>query len=414
MKRALFPLLAALAGVTLQAQDALLDRVEEALAASAFDGTLRGRLSGTLDLEGYDFQPPAPALLRTDGGRLFNPRLSLFLDGQWGAPVYFFAQARADRGFDPGDEGAEVRLDEYAVRFTPWSDGRLSLQVGKFATIVGTWTARHDSWSNPFVTAPMLYENPTGIWDAEAARSSTILLQWSHVRVGLPAAIAAEEKYLRVPLIWGPSYTSGLAVSGQRGKFSYAFELKHAALSSRPDTWSRMSGSWSHPTASGRVVYRPSPMWNFGVSASAGSYLRPSATPSLAARHGRGDYEQLMLGQDVSFAWHHFQLWTEIYAARFEVPNVGHADSLAYYAEAKYKFTPQFFGALRWNQQLFGKIPDRGRQTAWGREAWRIDLAAGYRFTPHTQLKLQYNLQHGDVTGRTYTHVIATQATVRF
>ena len=27
------------------------------------------------------------------------------------------------------------------------------------------------------------------------------------------------------------------------------------------------------------------------------------------------------------------------------------------YIEAKYKFTPQFFGALRWNQQLFSTIP---------------------------------------------------------
>jgi len=35
-----------------------------------------------------------------------------------------------------------------------------------------------------------------------------------------------------------------------------------------------------------------------GVSASAGSYLRPSATRTLAPGHGRGDYRQLVLGQD--------------------------------------------------------------------------------------------------------------------
>ena len=52
-------------------------------------------------------------------------------------------QARADRRFDPADRHVEARLDEYAVRFTPWRDSRLNLQVGKFATVVGSWALRH-------------------------------------------------------------------------------------------------------------------------------------------------------------------------------------------------------------------------------------------------------------------------------
>ena len=42
----------------------------------------------------------------------------------------------------------------------------------------------------------------------------------------------------------------------------------------------------------------------------------------------------------------------------FQVPRVGDADTFAYYLEGKYKFTPQLFGALRWNQQLFATVPD--------------------------------------------------------
>ena len=47
-------------------------------------------------------------------------------------------------------------MDEYALRWTPWDDGRLSLQAGKFANVIGNWTARHQSWENPFITAPLL------------------------------------------------------------------------------------------------------------------------------------------------------------------------------------------------------------------------------------------------------------------
>ncbi len=399
----------------LRAAEDGLDRLEEALAMSAFQDQLRAKLSGTLDAEYFDFQPPAPALLHTTDGQLFVPRLSLFVDAQAGDAVYFFAQARVDRGFDADDdEPLGARLDEYALRVTPWRDGRLSLQVGKFATVVGNWTPRHNSWANPFLDAPLPYENLTGVWDVEPARSTTQLLQWSHVRPGLPASLTADEKYRRLPIIWGPSYAAGVSASGALGKFLYALELKHAPLSSRPEAWSRMNGHWRHPTASGRVAWRPNQMWTFGFSASTGVYLRPFAAASLPAGRSLGDYRQIVFAQDASFAWHHLQLWSEIYEARFEIPGVTNAETLAYYAEAKYKFTPQFFGALRWNQQFFHRILDRGISVPWGKDVWRLDLAGGYRFTPHLQLKLQYNLQHGDVDPRDYAHVLATQFTVRF
>jgi predicted porin len=128
-----------------------------------------------------------------------------------------------------------------------------------------------------------------------------------------------------------------------------------------------------------------------------------------------GDYRELVLGQDVSFAWHHLQLWAEFYEARFEVPRVGDADTVAYYFEAKYKITPQLFGALRWNQQFFNSINDgTGGDLRWGQDLGRIDVAAGYRFTSHTQLKLQYSFQHETTGPGNDNHLIAAQVTLRF
>src|SRR6185436_4653817 len=120
-------------------------------------------------------------LIFTDKEYLVNPRLTLFLDAQLGPNVYAFAQARLDRGFDPSESDAEIRLDEYALRISPWKDGRLSVQLGRFATIVGNWVPRHYSWDNPFVTAPVPYENVTAIWDSGPADSTDTLLYWGHV-----------------------------------------------------------------------------------------------------------------------------------------------------------------------------------------------------------------------------------------
>src|SRR5437870_6848182 len=151
--------------------DNFFDQLDTTLTASAFHDNLRVRLSGTLDLEVYHFEQPAPGLINSSADTLFNPRLTLFLDAQAGSHVYFFSQSRLDRGFDPSDNGAQIRLDEYALRVTPWDDGRLTLQIGKFATVVGNWVPRHLSWENPFVNAPLVYENITAISDKSAPLS---------------------------------------------------------------------------------------------------------------------------------------------------------------------------------------------------------------------------------------------------
>jgi len=406
--------LAALSAVA-SGEEEFFDELDQTLSVSTSDGAFRARLSGTLDLEGYHFSQPAPALIDADGSTLFNPRLSLFLDAQLGSHFYLFAQARVDRGFDPESEELEGRLDEYALRFTPWLDGRFNVQIGKFATVVGNWVQRHGSWDNPFVSAPLPYENLTGLWDAVAVNSATTLLAWAHVRPQLVNRVPADDKYLRLPIIWGPSYTSGLAVSGELGRTDYAMELKGTALSSRPATWDTPDFEWRHPTISGRVGYRPNEMWNFGVSASDGPYLRPSAEPTLRAGERLGDYRETVFAQDAGFAWHHLQAWAEIYEARFTIPRVGNADTTAYYVETKYKFTPQFFGAVRWNQQWFGTIPlPTGGSAHWGGKIWRIDVAPGYRFTPQTELKFQYSLQHDELAVRNLAHLFALQFVVRF
>lgn len=406
--------LAALIGGAAHASEDFFDRLERTLTFSGGDASVRAKLSGVLDLEAYALQQPALGVIHGDRDRLLSPRLTVFLDAQFGRQLYFFAQARADRGFDPAPRSLDARLDEYALRYSPRTDGRFVAQIGRFGTAVGNWAGRHISWTNPFITAPGPYEQLTGIWDTEAVRSANTLLQWSHVRGELPVAVRMGEKALRVPIVWGPSYATGAAVSVDVGHFRYAAEVKAGSLSSRPEAWGHPREQRSHPTVSARVGYRPSPMWHVGVSGSAGSYLRDFAETTLARGYGRGDYRQLVLAHDVAFAWHHLQVWAEIFASRFEIPLVGDADTLAYYVEAKYKFSPQWFGALRWNQQLFGDIADRGRSTAWGHETWRVDVAPGFRFSPHTQLKLQYSVQHGDAPRRSFTRMLAAQFTVRF
>ena len=385
--------------------DDAFDRLDNALTISAFQDNLRTRLSGTVDLEFYNFQQPPPGLIDSNIDNLFNYRLSLFVDAQFGSQFYFFAQTRLDRGFDPTDHGADIRLDEYALRVTPWTDGRFTFQIGQFATVVGNWVPRHLSWENPFVNAPLVYENVTAIQDKYAPVSPAYFIYSPFFY----------PKYRFNPVIWGPSYASGFSVSGRLDRFDYAVETKNASLSSRPESWYITENGFENPTFSGRVGFRPNEAWNLGFSASEGPYFRREAEPALPAGDDIDDYREFVLGQDASFAWHHLQVWAEFYEARFQVPNVGDVDTFAYYVEAKYKFAPQFFGAIRWNQQLFSTISNGfGRNEHWSPDLERIDIAATYRLTTHAQVKLQYSFQHETTAPGQDNHLLATQFTVRF
>lgn len=384
-----------------------LDRVDDALYVQSKDGACRVDLSGTLDIEGYYIDQRPPGLIFYDHS-FVNPRLSLFLDGKFGKHFYAFLQSRIDRGFDPGDEDFDARLDEYLLRYTPLNDARVNVQVGKFATVVGNWVRRHDSWSNPFITAPLPYENVTIVADKNITPDAPTFL----ARRDTP-----DKKDLWVPLIWGPVYASGASLFGAIEKFDYAVEMKNAAVSSRPEVWSGTDRGWENPTVSARLGYRPAAAWNLGTSFSYGSYLQAGAEEVAGFPAGKSvaDFKQTLVGADLSYAWRHLEIWSEFFASRFEVPNVGDANSVAYYVEAKYKITTQLFGAVRWNQQFFGNVPDgSGGETSWDRNAWRVDVALGYRLTRHLQGKLQYSFNHQNSTLQQGEQLVAVQATLKF
>ena len=383
-----------------------LDKLDDSLHLQSPGGFFRADLSGLIDLEGYSIDQRPPGLLFSQHS-FFNPRLTLFLDTRLGPHLYSFVQFRADRGFDPrAMPDGQWRFDEYLLRYTPFDDQRINLQIGKFATVVGNWVPRHNSWDNPFITAPLPYENVTTITDQTVPGSRAGFLARRH---------KADIKDKWLPLLWGPAYTSGASVFGTVEKFDYAFEFKNASISSRPSVWDATQLGWENPTVSGRLGFRPNAAWNLGVSASGGAYLLPAAGAALPPGKHVGDFKQFTIGQDVGYAWHHWQIWGEVFLSRFEVPNVGDCDTLAYYVEAKYKITPQLFAAVRWNQQFFNDIPDGvGGRAPWDNDAWRADASLGWRFNRHWQAKVQYSYSHQRGTLQQGEQLVAGQLTLKF
>lgn len=397
--------------------DEVTDGLGRALDFAAADGSARLKFSGRLDLASYYVPEPTADLLYTgpEAEVLFSPVLRLFADARLGERFRAQAQLRADRGFDPADQPVDLRLEEAAIRFTPWSERRFTVQAGQFATIFGSWARRHAAWDYPFITAPLAQENLTGLWDGTAVARASTLERWAHVApVGDAAALVGDED-LRLPIMWGAVYGTGVAVAVGAGRWDFAAEFKNCGLSSRPDVWNdRSAEAWEEPTLAARLGWRPAMPWELGVSLARGSYLAPGAE-RLVAGSDRGDYHQTTAGLDLAYAWRHFQFWGEALAARFAVPGLGDADTLSYALETKVRVSPRWAVFARWSQQVFLPVElAGGGEARWGRDAWRLEAGPALRLAANAQLKAQVGVLHERPAAESLNPSAAVQLSVRF
>lgn len=387
---------------SLQAQS-VLESLDEALTLSSPDGEWRVDMSGLLDLEAYLPEDQALGLVETNDEVFFNPRLTLMLDLQMTQRVRAHVQMRTDRGFDPGFSlDGQTRLDEYFVVWKPMDRDLINVRAGKFATAFGAWTTRRLSWDNPFITAPAAYSDMLPVTDRLAAP----LAGFKSRRNGV------ENRQTWVPILWGPSYATGVSIFGRTEQLDYALEVKNAAISSRPDAWEATQNGWDTTTYTGRLGWRPAPEWNFGTSFSHGPYMLEESQPTLPAGRSYRDYDQTTFGVDAGYSHGHWQLWGELMKSRFEVPNVGGVRVVSGFIEAKRKLAAATWMAARWNQSLFGDIP--GTSQEWDRDGWRLDLALGHRLSQNLQAKLQYSLAERTGQDQEGNHLLAVQVTLRF
>jgi hypothetical protein len=116
--------------------DEVLDRLDTALTLSAFQDSLRARLSGTLDLEFYNFEQAAPGLINSDQDNLFNPRLTLFLDTQLARN--FISRRTGSTAGSTRDEALRFAWMNTRFELRPGGMGVLRCRLAT-ATVVGNW-----------------------------------------------------------------------------------------------------------------------------------------------------------------------------------------------------------------------------------------------------------------------------------
>ncbi len=377
------------------------------------DGGFRLNSDLWLTQDYFVFDRPPPALIQTGESQTYWPSLSGLLSMEIGEHFSFVALGQVYRGFDPVDLSPNANLDEYFAVVKPFDTDALILKGGTFATCYGQWVNRHFSFQSPLINAPYMYEGMTSISDG----AGNVTASPTRTRL-IGRKDSADPVTKWVPIIWGPSYTSGGQIAGTVQNIDYAVEVKNASLSSRPSNWEFWDKSFQYPTVTARLGWRPDAAWNLGVSGSRGNYL--TSSPTITATAQKNDGIQSVVGTDISYAHGSVELWGEFAWSQWQVPYAENlsgysVSAYSYFIEGKWKFAPQFWLAGRWNQQLYGDIDNpAGGTTSWDNDVWRIDACIGWKIDRFVQFKTQYSYIGQDYGKQQGSNLFAIQLVVEF
>ena len=390
---------------TADPMESFLERLRQFQSFGTEDGQISFNADLWLTLDYMVFSTPPPGFIQTSNGQIFAPTLSGLFTLDISKHLEFVFLGLVNRGFDPTETSVQSQPAEYYTQLTPFDTPVLNFKGGKFQTAFGQWTNRHFSTQNSLINAPMMYGQMTSVTDgndgASIAPNTTSLVNRKN------SASPPVTKW--IPIVWGPSYASGFQLNGTVGtlqQLDWAFEMKNASLSSRPQEWDLWNRGFNYPTFTGRAGYRPDAAWNIGVSGSSGSYISQAAYDRFSTTSKAGssisESRQNVVGTDISYAHGPIELWSEFAWSQYEVPDakagkaVGNIGAYSYFIESKWKFMPQFWLSGRWNQQMYSNVtpatgPGAGSETPWYNNLWRADACLGFKINRFTQFKVQYS-----------------------
>lgn len=377
--------------------DRSVDRLADNLIKESGDGLWYGEAAFTFDTWYYHRDDPDyfQGFWFPDEGdhARVSARATLELFAEYKNWFSITGKFRLDDGNHPGmgsylgKDGGQLRTDEAFLFFS--LSPALDLRVGQFTPRLTSFLERQDSWSSGLINSPMAYEATSSVADFRIPTSEESFVNWRNY----------VNPFTWIPAIWAPLYPKGIELSGETEHWGYSLAYLNASLSSRPEWWN--DDEFDYPTVAGRLTFSPSPMWTFGATASAGTYLHyADSTFSdglrvLPAGTDFDDFKQVLYGVEAAFAAGGWEIWSEAFWVSYDVPNVrDEADYLSYFVEMKYNLTPKIWLSARWNEELFHELDTANGPTDWVYDRNRIDLGIGYRFSRHAQAKAQIARQH--------------------
>jgi hypothetical protein len=299
-------------------------------------------VEGLFDAEGWATDAESRLLAKNDGRAAVLGRVHLWATAELRPNIALLALAELETGSARLEAGTEAEIEQVILRYV--RSPRLVIDVGRLLSPVGTFATRRFSTTNPLIGAPDSYP-VTYPWGVQVA-GGFARFDYRVAVVDLPVG---DERYAAEP---SPSLRPALGIG-----------------------------------------VTPATGMRFGMSFTRGTYLNRDPAASLPSGADWTDYNQRMLALDARFSRGYLEVHGELGLSEYDVPSQSEPVSgMAYYAEAKYTWTPRIFTAARLERNEYPLIDSEeyGPGTATAVNFYNGEVGAGYRISPATTLKASY------------------------
>ncbi|MDX1673646.1 MAG: adenylate/guanylate cyclase domain-containing protein [Longimicrobiales bacterium] len=354
------------------------------------EGTVQLGLSGRMDLEGYvPTGSKAPWIIPATNP-FFAGRARLFGDLFIGSRIFVSTELRVDRGEEPRPGPWDARVDQAYVRVGPVAG--LFLQAGRFVSPFAGYPQRHHTDRDPFIRPPLMYEYRTMVSAALVPANSAEFTDWKDDPT-LYRPVGA-------PPIWGAPYQWGAMLLGRAAGVDFKAAVMNSAPSSEPDEWSWSANAMDRPSVVLGLGYTFAPGLRIDAGYNRGPYLADQPLGPFAAGWGPEDYDQVLLWGRARVEFGRTILRAEVLHDRWEVPNVAEDPvDVSFSAEVEQTLSAGLYVAGRAGVVLFNEIDASGlsyvsgasyTRDAWDYDAYRFQLAAGYRILRNLGVRTEY------------------------
>ena len=315
------------------------------------------------------------------GGPFSLVRTRFFLDGAATEEVTVSTTLLFDEAVGSMDvEGVYVRFPQVWQR-------NLDLQVGKMATVFGSFAPRSFGVENALIGTPLIYHYFSAVQSHGVPRDNGDQL----ARRDAPSY-----RSRGLPMIYDSCWNTGLELSGGWRELDFALAATRGALSN-PGTRGN-----DNVQVIGRLSTRPTMGLGLGASFAYGAYMSDAAERDADFPAGKsvGDYAQVVVGLDFDYSRAHLEVRGEVAHNRWQVPNL-EEDALANtggYLEGAYALQPGLNLAARYGQIVYARIADgNGGQVAWDYDVRRIETGLEYYIDRNVRVKAvaQFNFRDG-------------------
>jgi hypothetical protein len=308
-----------------------------------------------------------------------------------------------------------VRPYALFVRVRPWTDRAISIQAGRIPPVFGVFARQVYAATEPLISLPLAYHYPTTVRSNSVPRSAIGFMRWRGSGWRSRYRIGTEDWGQGVPIVSALRWDTG--VQAQIGDRESLFELSAAVT----------NGTLANPLfeddnggkqVSGRLAWHPTAGLVAGVSLARGAFLSDELIATLPENLRDRSYTQSAFGADFEYSREYWLVRTETIVNGWRLPAIDPPfieptlRAWATYVEGRWKLSPRWYVAARWEHLGFSKIDpglDEGGPQPWDGPVTRVEIGGGYTVLRNVRVKVAYQYDWRDAGFTRHDGALATQ-----